>query len=207
MDDARDIIKELVPVNVDGVSITAQSEKSFETEDKAQLLFAAARDRLLDINNWLKLNHKLGAGFVLFHPDGTAYKKGIAQPGLYIRVEIPGPGNTAGDGYDWVRIEEVKELSDTALTSVGIRVRPSPVPGTDDEEVAHFYDQQSTSTFVVYKQGKQVNAVIFDRNTKVNTKGKSMLNKIRNILIGSGAIAAFSKIQWELLTDGFLGIE
>ena len=206
MDNSRDIIKELVPAHVDGVSITARSEKIFDAEDKAQIFFTAARDRLLDINNWFNLNHKIGANFALFHPDGTACKEGPAKPGLYIRIDIPGPGNPAGEGYDWVRIEEVKELPGTTEAGAGIRVRPSPAPGADEDEVAHFYDPQSTSTFVVYKQGGQVHAVIYDQNTKVNTKGKSILNKIRNILIGSGAITVFSKIQWELLTDGFLGI-
>lgn len=204
MDHCRRIIRELVPLHVDGVSISAQSERNCDTQHEASALFHAAKIRLLDINNWQRLDVKIGAAFALFNPDGAACADDRAEPGLYIRVDIPGPGNAAGEGYDWVRIEAVREFPGVTGMAAGIRVRPAAAPGNGKGEVAHFYDPQSTSTFVVCRQGCLVRAMIYDQNTKMNGRGTSLLNKIRNLLIGSAAITIFSKVEWKLLTEGFL---
>lgn len=204
METLNELVKQLVPEDYNGLTITAESSIKAATGRDAQDIFNKARARLLDIGNWFTLNEKLGAVFVLTDPEGTPLPGAIAREGLLIRIEIPGPDNHSGDGYDWVRIEEVADMCDDSISGIGIRVRPSPEPGDAAKEVAHFYDHQSTSSFIVYKTGSRVKAMVVDRNTKVNTASGGLLDKIRNMIVGAGAITLFSKIQWKHLCEHLL---
>ncbi len=204
METLNELFRQLVPEHYDGLTITAQSSTSTASGTAAQDIFDQARARLLDIGNWFALNEKLGAVFVLTDPDGNPLPDALAGPGLLIRIEIPGPDNKKGDGYDWVRIEEIADLGEEGICGIGIRVRPAPEPGDTVREVAHFYDHQSTSSFFVYKAGCMVKAMVVDRNTKINTASGGLLDKIRNMIVGTGAITLFSKIQWKHLCENLL---
>ena len=35
---------------------------------------------------------------------------GIAKENEYFKIDIPGLGSAAGDGYDWVRVEKVERI-------------------------------------------------------------------------------------------------
>lgn len=61
------------------------------------------------------------------------------QKGDYFKIDIPGPGNVTGDGYDWVQIEDVQETSGGDIDSFGLRVRPSTNPKNKNTDTAHFY--------------------------------------------------------------------
>lgn len=204
MNNLSEIFKGLIPLNEDGVAITSESSRHLSDSKQAESVFKLARTRLLDINNWYQLDEKIAAKFTLIAPNGNKDTAGIATINHYIKIDIPGPGNPSGDGFDWVKIEEVQALEEPDLTSVGIRVRPAAPPGKNTDTVAHFYDQQATSTFLVFKSGLQVKAIVFDRNTKINTEGDSLIDKARNLIVGAGAIAAFSKIQWKFFTEALL---
>jgi hypothetical protein len=45
---------------------------------------------------------------------------------------------------------------------------------------------------------------VHGRNEKPNTNSDAVADKIRNTLVGLGAIAGFSKIQWKNLVKGLI---
>ncbi|HUS02227.1 MAG TPA: hypothetical protein VMY77_10895, partial [Chitinophagaceae bacterium] len=70
--------------------------------------------------------------------------------------------------------------------------------------IAHFYDDSSTSNFIVTREGKKITASIIDRNIKPNDDTSSVTDKIRGTAIGLSAIAFFSRLQWQGLADGIV---
>src|SRR5690606_25373642 len=123
-------------------------------------------------------------------------KEGVPAIGNYFRINIPGPGSPAGDGYDWVRVEKIEDeiAPDAEQESFTIQVRPAPNP-KKREETAHFFDSGATSSFVVNRKDRTVSAAVFGRNEKPNTKSRSLPDKIRNAVVGKSAQAGFSDIQ------------
>ena len=117
---------------------------------------------------------------------------------------LPGPGSKEGEGYDWVLIEELREVNKTDVQSVALRVRPAANPFGNQQHIAHFYDDSSTSTFIVTRQKAKVIAWIIDRNTLPNDDTKSLTDKIRHSIVGIAAINSFSKIQWQNLANGLV---
>lgn len=192
-----------IPYHTEGVIINAESVTETGDKDTAKALFQTAKNRLLDTNNWHLLADRLKTKFRLADEHGAEIE-GIAREGYYFKVDIPGPGSDAGEGYDWVRIEAVETYDSEAVQSIAIRVRPAPNPGGHDSEIAHFYSDASTSTFTVTREGNKITAAIYDRNTKPNTSSGKATDKIRNTLTGIAAILGFSKIQWQDLTDGLI---
>jgi len=131
-------------------------------------------------------------------PDGAVLK------GDYLKIDIPGPGSKEGDGYDWVRVEELTETQEENVQSIGFRVRPSKNPFGKKNEPAHFYSNEATSNFIVSREGKRVTAVIIDHNIKPNDGAASIIDKIRHTAVGMSAIGAFSKVQWQNLVEGIV---
>ncbi len=89
------------------------------------------------------------------------------------------------------------------MESLGMRVRPSPPPGDAAGSVAHFYSEEATSSFTVTLEGRRVTAAIYDRNAKPNPAG-SLVDRMRHLVFGLGAVTGFSKYQWHQLVWGLL---
>ena len=107
-----------------------------------------------NVNQWKEYAGSISADFRLVDKLGRAVER-KAKKGDYFKIDIPGPGTKSGDGYDWVRIEEVVSTSAADAESFGFRVRPADLMLTrSDREVAHFYSQESTSSFVVHREKK-----------------------------------------------------
>ncbi|MEO9145265.1 MAG: hypothetical protein ABI237_06870, partial [Ginsengibacter sp.] len=83
-------------------------------------------------------------------------------------------------------------------------VRPSKNPVSQKDEIAHFYSNDATSNFIVTRENNTVTALIIDRNLKPNNESDSIIDKIRHVAVGLGAIGAFSKMQWENLAEGLV---
>jgi hypothetical protein len=194
----------LIPENLQGKEITASASANFEMEDMAVLHYKFARERLLLINDWHSIAGTIGARFQLTDGKGTeAFRQ--AEKGDHIRIDIPGPGSQAGEGYDWVRIEEIREVNAEKADSIAILVRPASNPCTDNGKIAHFYAEHSTSTFVVRRENNKVTASVYDRNIEANQETKGLFDKVRNAIVGLSAKHGFSKLQWQVLVEGLLG--
>lgn len=169
----------------------------------AKTFFVTVKSRLLNINNWEDVAGTGSANFQLVDAQGKEVSRPV-QKGDYFKIDVPGPGPVAGDGFDWVQVEEVSEVSEGETESVGIRVRPAKSPLNDKEDIAHFYSPESTSSFTATREGATITIGIYDRNTKPNQTPENIVDKVRDIAVGSGAVTAFSKIQWTSLAKGLL---
>jgi hypothetical protein len=193
----------IVPENYSGKEIDAEDSAEFNNPAEAKSFFEVVKNRLLDVNNWHNLAGTVSSNFQLTDSTGNEVSRPV-QKGDYFKINIPGPGPVAGDGYDWVRVEELEEVSDGEVESVGIRVRPTSSPLNKSEDVAHFYSPESTSSFTVTREGNKITAGIYDRNTKSNKTADTLIDKVRDVAVGSSAVTAFSKIQWKNLAEGLL---
>ena len=190
-----------IPTNESGAAINAENSCEFKNLHEAREFYNIVKNRVLDVNNWQKLAGKILASFQLTDDKGKPLDR-LAQQGDYFKIDIPGP--KAGDGYDWVQIEELKEQSKGEIESISIMVRPAKDPANSSNDVSHFFSRESTSTFKAIREGIKISASIHDRNAKPNTDVDSTTDKARNAAVGAGAIGGFAKIQWKSLVDGLL---
>lgn len=192
-----------IPTNESGAAINAENSCELKTLNEARDFYKIVKNRVLDVNNWQKLAGKVLASFQLTDDKGEPLNR-LAQQGDYFKIDIPGPGPRAGDGYDWVQIKELKEQKEGETESISIMVRPAKDPSNSSDDVSHFFSEESTSTFKTIREGTKISTSIHDRNAKPNTDVDSVTDKVRNAAVGAGAISGFAKIQWTSLVNGLL---
>lgn len=193
----------IVPGHHTGKKIDTESSIHFDTTEAAHSFFKLAKSRLLNVNQWHELAGKALAIFHVTDAQGLEVNRTVRQ-GDYFKIDIPGPGSKSGEGFDWVHVEAVEETTQPTIESVGIRVRPAPNPQNNKLEIAHFYSDQSTSNFIVTREGNTITASVYDRNTSTNPEADNVTDRLRHSTVGAGAISIFSKIQWKALVEGLL---
>lgn len=193
----------IVPPHYTGKEIEAYASIELSSESEARNFYERVKNRLLNVNDWHKIAGMMSAEFQVMDKNGKEVSR-EAQKGDYLKIDIPGPGSKEGDGYDWVYIEELREINQEHVQSTGFRVRPTQNPFGKKNETAHFYSDESTSSFIVTLEHNKITAYIIDRNTKPNDDTESLSDKIRHTTVGMSAIATFSKIQWQKLADGLV---
>lgn len=193
----------LIPKQKEGREITAEASTEFQNAMLANIFYNDAKKRLLYIHNWHKIAGWLSADFQLTDDEGKGVDR-PAQKGDHFRIDITGPGSHAGQGYDWARVEDIREVNTDDINSIAILVRPASNPQTSNANVAHFFADKSTSTFVITREGDKVTASIYDRNIEANEETKQPLDKIRNAVVGLGAKHELSKLQWKALTEALV---
>lgn len=198
--------KELVPEQKKGNKTGATDETVTETKEEAVELFRKAKERYLDINNWHKYSGPASATFFLVDEKGNKVSRS-PQRGDYIKIDLPGPGPTSGDGYDYVVIEAIEDHTDAQADteSFSFRSRPAPKPGSNKDEIAHFYTDAASSTFLLVRKGNIVSAAEKGRNEVVNNKDVGVIDKIRNTAVGESARHGMAYPQWKTLMKGILG--
>lgn len=201
MDDKKK--SQIVPDQQTGKAIDVASTIELQQVADARFLFGQAKERLQNVNQWKDIAGTLSATFRLVDEKGAEVQR-KAQKGDYLKIDIPGPGTNSGEGYDWVRIEEVESTFLPDGERFAFRVRPTDNPQNRKEDVAHFYSKESTSSFVVERHNHKVTASVHDRNTKPNTDAEETSDRIRDAVVGAAGVASFSKIQWKKLTDGLV---
>jgi hypothetical protein len=195
--------EEIIPEQTTGIATNTESETLLPDEDAAKRFFEVVRQRLLHVNGWQKLAGEATASFQLTDAAGEPVDR-TPQPGDHLKIDIPGPGSQSGDGYDWVQIEVVEEEHEPDSDCQLIRVRPATNPTNDKADVAHFFSEEATSSFVVKREGTKITAGVYGRNEKPNTAAETIVDKIRNTTIATGAISGFAKIQWKSLVNGLV---
>jgi len=196
----------IVPDQQTGKAIDAASTTELTKVEDAKVFFGQAKERLQNVNQWKDIAGALSATFQLVDAKGNEVQR-KAQKGDYLKIDIPGPGTNSGEGYDWVKIEEVENTPLPDGERFAFRVRPTDNPQNRKEDVAHFYSEESTSSFVIERHDNSVTASVHDRNTKPNTDADSAVDKVRDAVVGAAGVASFSKIQWKNLTDGLVSNE
>jgi len=177
------------------------------TVEEAKSLFIAVKQRLLDVNSWDKLCGKASAEFTLTDSKGQQVD-GPPQVGFHFKIDVPGPGSGTGGGFDWVQVEAIEEGSDVSQDRefIVMRVRPATNPYTPETDVAHFFSERATSSFLVMRENNTVTAAVLARNEVANTTNNtSLIDKLRNAVVGMGAALGLSNPQWKSLVNGLLG--
>ncbi|HEY6977186.1 MAG TPA: hypothetical protein VH396_12910 [Chitinophagaceae bacterium] len=193
----------IIPEHYTGKKTEAEASVTLHNTEEAIIFYKTVKERLLDVNKWHEVAGIISARFYAVDNNGNEVDRKVHK-GDYMKIDIPGPGSKEGDGYDWVKIEELKEASEGDIQSVGFRVRPSENPQGDKKNIAHFYDDSATSNFIVTREGTIITASVIDRNLKPNKDTESLTDKLRHSAVGAGAIGIFSKIQWQNLVEGLV---
>ncbi|GAB4092499.1 hypothetical protein [Flaviaesturariibacter terrae] len=194
---------DLLPPQETGGQSNTEASRSFASEAEAENFYETLRKRLLHVNGWQGLAGSGTARFQLTDASGQDVDRGV-RPGDHVKIDIPGPGNASGEGFDWVQVEAVEEGEKDGSPFTLIRVRPATNPTNDKSDVAHFFSGDATSNFLVRRDGSSVTASVYGRNEKPNSGADSLVDKARNTVVGSGAIAGASKLQWKALVDGLV---
>jgi hypothetical protein len=197
--------EEGIPIQRRGNQLDTEHSVVAASLSEAQKIFAMAVDRMLDVNCWDKLCGPLSATFRLTDDRGHEIDR-PARPGDHFKIDIPAPGPASGKGYDWVRVEALEDKRNTSghRESVTLHVRPAPSPIDNERNTAHFFKNEATSSFRVQRNGNVITAEVHGRNEVPNTTVSKTVDKVRNAVVGLGAITAFSIPQWKSLVRGLL---
>ena len=198
--DKKDPENPAVPEQVEGKEVNLEESVTADTAIAAQELYHKACERLLHPGEWHELAGALSA---FFKVDSFAPNRKIKEKD-HLQIDLPAPGNPAGDGHDWVIVETISTKKDGwAEENLSVTLRASENPDKPGDGIAHFFDEGATSSFVIKRKGNTVVASYHGRNEKLNTEG-GLGNKIRNALVAIGALAGLSEIQWKALLKGLL---
>ncbi len=192
-----------VPEQVTGKQSDNAASREMPDINSATGLYEEAKNRLLFIDKWKNFAGFESAVFTLHDAKGNDVNR-QANVGDLIRIDIPGPGTTAGRGYDWVEIKNLQEKKDEVSDMLMMTVSPAADPNSDKSDTAHFFDPAATSTFIVKRFSNCVEASVHGRNEKPNNHTDSTIDNIRNSLVATGAFGGFADIQWQNLTKGLL---
>jgi hypothetical protein len=195
--------KDMVPENEQGAKTDTFYAVDLKSLEEAKRMYEAAKHRLLNISAWHTYAGTGTADFKLTDQQGNLVQR-LAQERDHFQIEIPGPGSKTGDGFDWVQIESIEENHTEDCEFTAIKVRPATNPNNRDSAIAHFFDENASSTFIVKREGLTLNAEVHGRNEKLNTNTENIVDKARNIMVAAGAMLGFSNIQWKSLTRGLL---
>jgi len=197
--------QELIPTQQIGQQSDAEEEEILVSPVEANAAYQKAVKHLLNVNEWHRISTIEASCFKLYDQNGSPLNR-AALEGDYIRIDIPGPGTAAGKGFDWVYIEQLDNYTDDgADIDVTLLVaRPSRIPGVIGGNIAHFFTDRATSTFMVFRRANVLSVEVHGRNEVPNTKDQNLLDKTRNLMVNGGSAIGMSFAQWHLLVSGIL---
>jgi len=196
--------KDLIPFQYTGKASNTSYTIEASNNLQAQQIFLNARNKLFHVNEWHASAGRATAVFQLTDANGKEVERAV-QPGDYFRIDIPGPDNQKGAGYDWVRVEEVEEqIKHHYHVWAAIKVRPAAAPITNEKSTSHFFANEATSSFLVERRGCTVVASVFCRNEKPNDEVEGIFDVVRNTIVAVSAMLGFSKPQWKSLVKGII---
>lgn len=194
-----------LPAQVMGRQTNFTHERKFDSLEEAHNGFRDTAGRLLSVNNWHVYAGAGSAKFTLCNNQGVVLDL-MAEEGFFVSIDLPAPGSDAGNGLEWVMIENLvsEGARQTAEEYIVMSVRPVPDPRKANQEIAHFYEDVSTSTFVVRRDGLMVSAGAHGRNETPNNENVDLHDKIRNTGIALMARVGLSGPQWQKLVNGLI---
>ena len=196
--------KNIPPQRV-GIKTDTFSSIKHRSEKEAIEHFLIVKARLFNISEWDKVCRKASATFKLTDTDGNPVKRN-PLPGDHIRIDLPAPKTDDGEGYEWVVIEQVDDQSNSSTDEeyLSIKVHPADSPLNNKKAVAHFFEPETSSTFVVKRNRSTIQAEVHGRNEMPNTHTDSVWDRIRNLFVAVGAMLGVSKLQWKSLVEGLI---
>ena len=179
--------------------VTYQSERTFSSETAASQAFDEAVDRLFHVDAWSNLS-TFTADFTLHDAQGMPKPNSTPAISDYILIQLPGPLPE-----NWVRVvDRVQEENRAAFV-----VRPSHNPQQNNPQtIAHFFDGQAISTFMVERTGTTLTAFEIGVAESINNQGVQAGDRAAvNVLIAETGWLFYQQVQWKTLTDYLVGNE
>jgi hypothetical protein len=193
----------VVPEQLEGSEMNVRSETVVSDIAQAVVFYQLVKLRLFEVNSWDRVCGTSTTTFQLTLADGSPSFR--LEVGNLIKIDIPGPGTSAGDGYDWVRIERIEKNEESEVEEwAGFTVRPCPNPFHPELGIAHFFSDVATSTFIIGRSGQTVWAEMHGRNEVSNGNTEKIFDGLRNAMVGWTAKIGLSYPQWKLLVDGLV---
>ena len=192
-----------IPQQQEGSKMDIYAHKDFNNTAAAKACYAQAKTKLMEVYRWYEVCEVPVSTFMLTDTAGNEVKR-WAQEGDYLKIDIPGPGTSTGDGYDWVKVESILEESTPDTDVISMTVRPAANPQHVDDDTAHFFQDSATSTFQVKRVGTTLHAEVHGRNEQPNTATDQVLDNVRNTLVGWSAKLGLSFPQWKSLVSGLV---
>lgn len=198
------VVPGFVPEHVIGKKLDLEETIKGKTLEAAIQIYERACTRLLNPPVWKQMCGIFSASFILVDNKNKEINR-LLQQDDFIRIDIIGPGPTAGLGYDWVQVEmlSVNKVS-SAEESMSVTLRPTHRPGDTAATTAHFFSSEATSTFVIQRTGCQVTVGYFGRNEVANVNDVELIDSVRNTVAAAQAKLGFSHMQWSALIKGLL---
>lgn len=196
-------MKAPVPEQQKGKHIDLHSEKIVDNDEQAKEFFSVVKNRLLHSEQWHDIAKVPAATFILTDREGQVLSREMRENDL-IRIDIPGPENDVGYGYDWVRVDRVINEVNGDNQLFSITLRPTSNPESEDKEIAHFFTGLASSTLLVKQEGQKVSVEYHGRNELINLDSSNLSDKIRNIVVGMAAKLGMSYSQWKGLIEGLV---
>ncbi len=193
-----------VPYQVKGAYHDTESKKEFSSPEETVRHFEILKDRFFSVNRWKDFCGGWSADFKLYDSSGS-YVDRMPKVGDYMRIDIPGPGDLRAKGYDWVEIVKIdNQHYEHELERYLIICRPSRIPNSKSDHIAHFFARKSSSNFVIYRGENWIKAGVYGRNEIPNFSKTGFFGKIRNFFIFLGGSLKLTKIQWKSMTEGLI---
>ena len=138
---------------------------------------------------WHGLAGGLSASFSLESSVGNDAGR-LAQINDYLQIDIPGPGPVAGNGYDWVKVENIAEHADPdAEESMSITLKSDPDRRQPGKGVAHFLRKGPAPLLLLQGKGIRLSPPIMAvRNCRM-IKAHRFPDKVRNTIVATGPLA------------------
>src|SRR5688572_33488230 len=108
----KDKKSNIIPPQQTGKAIDAESTVELNEEREAQAFFSEVKNKLQNVNHWKDYAKNISAEFQLVDQSGSEVKRSV-QKGDYFKIDIPGPGTTSGEGYDWLQVKEIEYTKTT----------------------------------------------------------------------------------------------
>ncbi len=193
-----------IPSQLQGDFQDIVSMQCADTIEIAIQNFEKVLQRLFAINEWHTLSDQVKTKFSLYDSETNQPTTDLKLENL-IRIEVPGPGNPTGSGYDWTKIINIQNEKENGENPfAAITIKPCSPPGSSTETIAHFYTKKSSNTFIVRRIGSCIYAEVHGRNEEENTANVPVLDTIRNKAITVGAKLGMGGLNWLLFTKALL---
>ncbi len=193
----------LLPRQHEGVAKEVHHHLRAESEAASIAAFERAKERLRNVNAWAAITEGVSASFQLCDGSGKPLQR-PAEEGDLVRIDLPAPGRAGGSGYDWVQLSTVQEGEGEEGPWIVLTTKPVPDPTVKDPDTAHFFDTESTGTFIIQRKDLRIEASHYGRNEQPNTGEGGILDKARALLVTIGAYLGLSDMQWSNLIKGLL---
>ncbi|QTV05565.1 hypothetical protein [Faecalibacter bovis] len=160
--------------------------------------FVFIKQRLLNVNNWGNFCTKTPVEFKVYDSN-CSLNEGYVNLNDYIKIQIDLPTFSRRLSElvsDWVEVVRIEEHTDSNSAYFLMQLAPIECPSKETKEIEHFYSNNATKTFILYRNNQTISLSIHGRNEEVNFKVKSKTKAFRNFLVANFGVIGIDNYLW-----------